>query len=312
MPAGIATRDNFQQLTALRGIHQVITNTYDQREKVGRGLFNVYDSTQMREHSQTVGGIGLMDQKLEGEPVNYSSFNEGHQGTYTHLTYALGMRVTKEMFDDELYGVMDEMAVELGNSAAATEETLLANIFNNGFTTETTPDGVAVFSASHVREDGGSASNKAATDGGLSISTLETGLIAFRDQRDGGGKRLQKRPKILLVSPSDQFTATRLVGSEYSPEINYGEDAVNSGTMAMNPVNSLGLQVVVWDYLTDTDAWFLLGGPEDHHLTLYDREDFNTDSIYDFDTGDYKIKGTFRQSSGVQDFRGIWGNDGTA
>ena len=313
MPA-ISVTGNFTNLTTLRGIDMVIHHAYDQREKIGRGLYNVRESTQYQENTQTVGGVGLLQTKLEGESINYSSMTEGHKGTFTHVDYALGMRATREMMRDELYGVMEDMAVELAYSANATEETILANTFNNGFNSSYTgPDGLELFSSVHVREDGGTFKNEPSSQADLSKSTLETGLTDFRKNfTDGAGKKLAIRPKYLLVSPDNQFTAARLLDSTNNPVVNYGEDADNDSTAAINPINGLGLQLVVWDYLTDTNAWFLLAEKENHKLLCYTREEFNTDYIYDFDTKDYKISGQFAQSSGWGDVRGIYGVSGSS
>jgi hypothetical protein len=67
----------------------------------------------------------------------------------------------------------------------------------------------------------------------------------------------------------------------------------------------------VWDYLTDTDAWFLLADKSDHKLVIYDREPFTTSHIFDFDTGDIKFKGKERFSSGWGDPRALFGSPGS-
>ena len=311
MPA-ISVTGNFSNLTTLRGIDMVIHHAYDQREKIGRGLFNVRESTQYQENTQTVGGGGLLQTKLEGESINYSSMVEGHKGTFTHIDYALGMRATREMMRDELYGVMEDMAIELAYSANATEETILANHFNNGFSSSYTgPDGIELFASNHVREDGGTFRNEPSSQADLSKTSLETGLIDFRKVFvDGAGKRLAIRPKYLLVPPDTQFTASRLLDSSNNPTVAY--NGSGDSESAVNPINGLGLQLVVWDYLTDTNAWFLLAEKANHKLIAYTREEFNTDYIYDFDTKDYKISGQFAQSSGWGDVRGIYGSSGSS
>ena len=311
MPA-ISVTGNFSNLTTLRGIDMVIHHAYDQRDKIGRGLFNVRESTQYQENTQTVGGVGLLQTKLEGESINYSSMVEGHKGTFTHIDYALGMRATREMMRDELYGVMEDMAIELAYSANATEETILANHFNNGFSSSYTgPDGIELFASNHVREDGGTFRNEPSSQAALSKTSLETGLIDFRKVFvDGAGKKLAIRPKYLLVPPDTQFTASRLLDSSGNPTVNYGGSGDSES--AINPINGLGLQMVVWDYLTDTNAWFLLAEKENHKMVAYTREEFSTDYIYDFDTKDYKISGQFAQSSGWGDARGIYGSSGSS
>lgn len=307
----VAQTASYNDLVLLRGIDMVIYNAWDQRPKVGRKIFNVRESSQYREHTKTHGGLGLMQTKLEGTSFNYDVPPEGHLGTFTHVDYGLGSRVTRNMMRDELYGVMEDLGLELANSAAATEETLLASHFNNGFNSSYTgPDGLCLFNASHLREDGTTMSNVPSSLADLSKTSLEQGIIDFRTFVDGGGKKLAIPPGILLIPPNSQFTAARLLNSTMNPTVNYGGSGDSES--AVNPLESLGLTIQVWDYLTDTDAWYLLARDKAHKLVMYDREEFNTDYIYDFDTRDYKISGLFSQSSGWGDIRGVYGSDGSA
>lgn len=295
---------NFPQITALRGLHMVVNNAWKERPRVGRQLFRVYESRQYREHSQTIGGVGNMAVKLEGASIDYDSLTEGFTGTFTHVDYAKGLRASRNMMRDELYGVVDDQAVELGLSAHSSEETLLANHFNNGFdsTAATGPDGLELFSLLHLDEAGGTYANELSSAADLSATSIEQALIDFRAQTDGSGvKKIQVKPRFLVVPPALQWTAWKLTGSTHDPE---------SDKNAINPLNDMGLQVVVWDFLTDTDAWFILGDQRDIGLVLYTREEFWTEHIYDFDSKDYKISGMFSQSSGWWHPRGVFGSPG--
>ena len=299
--ASIHTTAGWPYHAALRGIDLVIFNELEERDVVGRKIFNVKDSTQYQEDTLTVGGIGNMPQKLEGEALTYISATEGFRQTFTHLDYGYGMRVTRNLLRDEMYGTMENLGMELARSARATEETILANIFNRAFNSSYTgPDGIMLCNTAHVREDGSTFQNTLTNAADLSQTSLEQALIDFSDFRDGGSKRIVIEPKILLVPKELRFVAARLTGSSLAPE---------DDTNAINPLNGL-LDVQVWNYLTDTDAWFILGDKKDHYLHLYDREEFWTDYEYDFDSKDYKISGLFAQSSGWADARGVYGSAG--
>ncbi len=294
---------NFANDTTQRGVHMVCYQAFTEREPAYAKIFNTYDSTQYREHSLTFGGIGNFDTASEGVAVNYTSPVEGFLNTYTHTKYSKGIRISEEMWADDLYGVMEDSPAELGMAAAATLETLHANHFNNGFSNSFTgPDGIELFATNHVRENADTYRNELSSSADLSRTSLEQALIDFRTQfRSGGGRRLQIKPETLLVPPDLQFAAARLLDSQYQPE---------DDTNAVNPVSNLGLTLQVWDYLTDADAWFLVAGKSDHKLVSYMRQDFTTSSVVDFDTGDLKFKGLFRQSSGWADPRGVYGSPG--
>ena len=302
MATSIAMTANFENDTRTRGIHLICYQSFAERKPVGRTLYNVYDSNQYREHILTFGGIGIFDEKAEAEAINYTTPVEGFLSTFTHTTFAKGLRISQEQWSDDLYGVMEDSPAELGQSAYATEETTLANHFNNGFDSSyTNVDGKELFATDHIREDGSTYKNELTTSADLSSSSLEQALIDFRNFRTGGGRRLQVQPEMLLVSPDNQFNAARILDSTHRPE---------DDTNAVQPINDLGLSLQVWDYLTDTDAWFLMAGKANHKLVMYEREPFTTSDVFDFDTGDLKFKGAFRQSSGWGDPRGIFGSPG--
>jgi len=299
--ASVHTIGAFPFSATLRDIDRVIFHEWMERSVIGRSIFNVRSSSQYQEDTLTIGGVGIMSQKLEGQPIDYVTNNEGFRNTYTHLDYGSGMRVTRNMLRDDLYASMEKLAVELARSARATEETILANHFNNGFNSSYTgADGVELFSTAHVREDGSTYANELSSAADLSQTSLEQALIDFSDFRDGGGKRVAIEPRCLLVPKELRFEADRLLRSTLQSEDN---------TNAINAVNGL-LDSQVWNYLTDTDGWFILADKADHELLLYDREEFWTDYEYDFDTKDYKITGLFAQSSGWSDPRGIFGSPG--
>ncbi len=65
---------------------------------------------------------------------------------------------------------------------------------------------------------------------------------------------------------------------------------------------------MVWHYLTDNDAWFLVG--DIHYLKFFWRQKLAFDSAIDFDTDDAKFKATMRFSLGHSDWRGVYGVPG--
>ena len=295
----------FPQSVLLRGIHDVIGWNFTQRPAIGRQLFNVYESEQAREHTLTMGAGGLFRERAEGASTEYGTFNEGFLETFTPTTFSDGFRLTQWMYLNDMYGTMERLGAELGRMAAVSDETILANVLNNGFTsTYAGYDGVELFDVAHVRENGDIWRNKPATgeDADLSQTSLEQGLIDFSDQRDGGGKRLSIKPVCLLTARNEWFNGWRYMSSDKSPE---------NDTNAMNPLAELGLKHVVWDYLDTPKAWFLLADKQEHDLRVFDRIYFYSDHIYDFDTDDIKYKGVFSMSAGWGDARGVWGTSGT-
>ena len=67
--------------------------------------------------------------------------------------------------------------------------------------------------------------------------------------------------------------------------------------------------VMVWHYLTDTDAWFIKTDAPDC-LKLFNRRELTFAKDSDFDTDNFKHKATERYSFGWSDWRAIFGSPG--
>jgi hypothetical protein len=78
-------------------------------------------------------------------------------------------------------------------------------------------------------------------------------------------------------------------------------------------MRSLGMLpggIVVWDYLTDPDAWFIKTDV-DEGLIWQQRKAVAFTQDNDFDTSNACMKSMERYASGWADWRGIVGSDGT-
>lgn len=254
----------------------------------------------------TVASFGSVPIKAENAPVTYDDLAAGFDTTYQADTYELAFRASKEALEDEQEEVVSDAARALGSSMNYSYEVDHANLFNNGFSASFTGlDGVALFSTAHIQENGGTigAANRPATDGDLSVAQLRTALNDIAGTRDGGGKLLHWRPKILLVSYNQKWLASELIGSELRAD---------TSNNAINAFKDDGLQVVAWPYLTDTNAFFLLDSPTRHNVRTYWRERPNVLHDWDFETSAMKIKISARWKRGWSDWRGVYGTNGSS
>lgn len=291
---------NFDDLIA-PGLRKVWFEEYMRRPEQFSQIFNIESSDRNYEKDTTIAGFGAMPVKTQGASVVYEDPAQGFDKTYTHQSYGLGFRVSEEMFDDDLYGVMKRMPKALAISAKQAIEVTAANIFNNGFNSSFTGgDAKELFATDHPLEGGGTGRNELSTSSDLSVTSLKQALIDFEDGTvDGKGLPLLFMPKFLVVPTNLGFDATELLKSSLLP-----------GT-ANNDINSLGtrgLEPFVLKYLTDTDAWFLLS--DTHALTFLWRKKPVFSSMMDFDTGDAKFKANMRFSVGFSDWRGVFGSPG--
>lgn len=289
------------------GIRKVLFQGYNERTKEYEAIFNTSTSTRTYEEDVEFVGLGVMAEKAQGNPIIYADPTQGGTKRYTHTSFGGGYRVTREMMDDDLYGVTraQKMSKELGKGARVVREIRAANVFNNGFGTA---DGFpkngstqTLFNTAHTLVgSGGTLSNSAgATD--LAQSSLEAAIIAFNQLTDENGVPIVVIPKILLVPAGIMMVARELLGSEFKPYTANNE---------INPVKQDGLSLMVNHYLTDTDAWFVLADKSDHDLNFITRTDLEFGYGDDFDTGDMKVKAFQRFSVGYGDWRGVYGAQG--
>jgi phage major head subunit gpT-like protein len=291
-------RANFANLL-YPGLRAVFFHEYDVWTKEYPKLFNVLTSKRKYEEDQLLVGVGAMPTKNEGVGVSYEDPSQGYKTTYTHTTYAKGIRITQEMMEDDLYDIMKAMTTALARSALQRQEVEAANVFNNAFSTSFTgTDGAALLSASHTLSVGGTQSNLV-TAADLSAASLQDALETLEGCLDEKGLNIALRAKTLVVPIQEQWTAFELTKSEYKP---------GTADNEVNAVLAKGLGTEVNHYLTDSDAWFVLA--EGHKLNFFNRRPLSFFKGNDFDSQDAKFQGSMRFSVGWSDWRGVTGSAG--
>lgn len=252
--------------------------------------------------------FGALRLKGEGEAIIYDDALFGPEKAYTPVRFALGYKITQEMIDHELYGQVEKFERALIKSAIDLQETKAALILNNAFVTTaddgfsaTGFDSLALASTAHTRLDGGATlRNRPSADIDLGVTSLQAALIDWHTQNlDERGRPQLIRPKLLVISPSDIFTARELLNSEFKP-----------GT-ANNEINALreeGLSYMVSHYQTDTDQWSLIGDQHDLNFIWDVRPRGGMEE--DFDTEVIKRKVVEGFFVGHGEWRGFWSTSG--
>jgi len=264
-------------------------------------IFNRLTSERQYEDDSSVSGFGFVPEKEEGVGITYDDPIQGFDKRYTHKTYALGFRVTREMWEDDLYGKMRKMPKSLGRSMRITQETDMANVYNRAFNSSYTGgDAKELCATDHPLTGGGTEQNKLTNAADFNATSLEQALIDIQATVDDRSLVLALRPLKLLVSPSGEWGAKKILKSAQEP---------GTANNDINPAQGvLPGGVVVNHYLTDTDAWFILC--DDHEVNAFIRRATDFDRDNDFDTEDAKFKTTARWSNGFSEWRGIYGSPG--
>src|SRR5882762_1893996 len=217
MPAPAST-GVFSSLLA-PGLRKIYTEELQDRATEYDQLANIITSKRNYEDDFQVALLGVTPIKRQGGPTNFDNPIQGVSVRYTHTSYGLGFRVTREMYDDDLYGVMQKASKDLAGANAETVEIMWMDILNNAFSA--TPyagfDALALCSTAHTLLGGGTYANRPSTDVELSVSGIQAAVESFEKMVNERNRKILARPWRLVCLVFEQKTAYEILGSAYRP-----------------------------------------------------------------------------------------------
>jgi len=310
--------DNWPALIA-PGLRKVFHLRLREREDMFKRtvIFPIDTSTKAYEDYQGVGELGTQgwNEFEKTGRTTYDGFDPGWKTRLEHREFTMGIAIQRKLMEDNLYptaGIPREATgkvEKLADSAAVHREKSAASLFNNAFTDTGKDsegfsiggaDGVGLCSEAHPDSPTHSTtqSNKFAL--ALTGSNMSVIRLAMRKFKDDRGELVSIKPDLLLVPPELEETAEIEVTTDRDP---------NSANNAVNP-NKGRFTVVAWDYLTDTNAWFMIDSMlKSQHLAWLDRVSPEFQSRRDFDTYQAQFTGYHRFSRGFDDWRWVAGSN---
>lgn len=303
--SGVITSSSFAKLL-WPGLNAIYGKEYNDYAVEWDKLFEKNTSDKAYEEDLGLSSFGLAVVKPEGSPISYDTERQGFTSRYNHVVYALGFIITREIYEDDLYGkVGAQKAKALARSLRQTKELVAANIYNRAFTAGYTGgDGIVLCSTAHLNVAGGTYSNKIATDADLSEAALEQAVIDIAGYRDDRGLLIAAKPEKLVIPYQLQFEAKRILNADGR----VGTDLNDPNVLKQSSIFN---QVIVNHYLNSTgnDDWFILTNVKDG-LKYFERRGDQFEMDNDFDTENAKFKATARYSFGWSDPRCIYGSQG--
>lgn len=297
-----ATRQNFGDLLE-PGFLEIFNDAYREPDRVYSKVFNTKKSSKQDERFSSVTGFALLTVKTENAPIDYDDPIQGYDKLLSHATYAKGFKISKELWDDDQYNIMNEKPRQLGIAARRTEETVASNIFNRAFNASYLGgDDQELCSTVHPREDAGTSQSNASSTGiTFGEENYETAKLAMRGQLDGRGQIIEVMPSVLLIPENLKKTADIVFKSN-----------LRSGTADndFNPYQN-ELQVIEWLYMNRNDThWFLIDKDVARGLVYLQREamQFSQDEAWESDAALFKVRERF--VVGFYAWRGIFGSQG--
>jgi hypothetical protein len=303
--SGVITSSSFAKLL-WPGLNAIYGKEYNDYAVEWDKLFEKNTSDKAYEEDLGLSSFGLAVVKPEGSPISYDKERQGFTSRYNHVVYALGFIITREIYEDDLYGkVGAQKAKALARSLRQTKEIVAANVYNRAFTAGYTGgDGIVLCSTAHLNVAGGTYSNKIATDADLSEAALEQAVIDIAGYRDDRGLLIAAKPEKLIIPYQLQFEAKRILNADGR----VGTDLNDPNVLKQSSIFN---QVIVNHYLNSTgnDDWFILTNVKDG-LKYFERRGDQFEMDNDFDTENAKFKATARYSFGWSDPRAIYGSQG--
>lgn len=296
----------------LPGLNALFGLEYKRYGEQHKEIYEIESSERSFEEEVKLAGFGQAPVKTEGSAIQYDVAQEAFVSRYTHETIALGFSITEEAFEDNLYDSLSSRYTKsLARGMAYTKQVKAAAVLNSGFNAAVTyGDGQALFAGTstttgHPLVGGGYNQNRPFTAVDLNETSLEAAVIQVAAWTDERGLLIAAKPRKLVIPPALMFVAKRLLETEL--RVGTTDNDIN----ALKSMGSVAEGYVVNNFLTDTNAFFLLTDVP-NGLKHFVRTPLTTGSDGDFDTGNMRFKARERYSFGVSDPLGIWGSPGSA
>jgi hypothetical protein len=291
----------------LPGLNALFGLEYARYGEQHKEIYETETSERSFEEETKLSGFSAAPVKNEGTAIAYDNAQEAFTARYNHETIALGFSLTEEAIEDNLYDSLSARYTKaLARAMAYTKQVKAAAVLNNGFNTSGAyngGDGVSLFNANHPLVSGGVNSNIPTTPADLNETSLEAAVIQIAQWTDERGLLIAAKPKKLVVPPSLQFVATRLLETEL--RVGTTDNDIN----AIKNNGSVSEGYTVNNFLTDTNAWFLTTDVP-NGMKHFVRTPLNNSMDGDFDTGNVRYKSRERYSFGWSDPLGMFGSAG--
>jgi hypothetical protein len=288
------------------GLRKVFFDEIDRQPNQWMQVLNIDSSDRAYEDDAEATGLGAMVPKPEGVNIEFTTPIMGGTKRYTPSPYGIGWRVTREMWDDDLYSIINKMPAEIGKSVSYRVEIDAWDVFNEAFNSSANAnflglDGLPLCHVSHTRLDGGAVrANKPSTDVDFSATAYQASLDHFKQLVDERGRPITMTPGLIIVDPTFEWAVKEIIMSPYVPYSSNNE---------INVLKSDGsMEYLLSRYLSDADSWFNISA--DHDLNFIWRVKPETSEADDFLSGDALYKAYCRYAVGFSKWLGVYGSSG--
>lgn len=247
-------------------------------------------------------GTGYAGLVSENQNYSYDSMQEGYKSRFVAHKYGLGVSITEEAVDDNLWIKLGPKAgVYLERSLRQTKELVAANVLNYAASdSRKGGDGVPLLSTAHPTVGGFLQSNTLAIPSQISESALEQMVTQIALAEDDRGMLIGLQAVKLIAHPSQRFQLARILQS--AQRVGTTDNDIN----ALKALDVFAAQPVFVSRLTNPNAWFIKTDVMDG-LKLKQRKAPKPRFTVDFETGAVKTIVSERYAVGYEDRRCLYG-----
>jgi hypothetical protein len=255
--------------------------------------------------SSVIGGGGYFQTTTEDVALT-NEVNVAAAASRTSLVvqFKKNLPISRTFMADQQLSAVSKAVRQQALTWGASRDLNAFAVYANGFGTQTTIDGVSVFSNSHVNENGDTVDNL--ETGVLNDSNLNIAVDSLRTQISQTGVILGYEPKFLLTPSILHQTGMSVAKSVLR---------AGTGNNDLNYFSEMypGMKVVYSPFLdsTSTTAYFL--GSQTHGIYRFERETFFTDLVdWRYSANDqYQYKMRAREVVDSIEYSGLVGSDGS-
>lgn len=265
-------------------------------------LFNEIGSSKAQEHFQGAGGMSDVPE-YKGT-IEYDDFDQLYKTTFTHAEYVRGFKVERKLVEDDQYNIINARPMALALAYERTMEKHAASVFNNAFSSSYLGGDSVALCGSHPYSPTNASTQSNSGTTALSYDAVIATRKLMRAYEDDRGELIPCMPDLIVHPPELEDTANDIVNTANKPlTANYQD----------NFVRRSNIRALSWDYLTDSNNWFLVDSAMAAlHLIWINR--VSTEFAMD-PTGDYNLearyRGYARWSYGWSDWRWVYGHNVT-
>ena len=267
-------------------------------------VFTQDTATSAAVNTSVIGGGGYFQQTTDDvAPTNEAAVSAATLRQTLIVQFKKNLPISRTFMADQQMSAVSKAVRQQAMTWAASRDRNAFSVYSLGFTTQTTIDGVALFSNSHVNQNNDTVDNL--ETGALADATLNASVNSLRTQLSQTGVIAGYEPKWLLtpsiLHQTGMATAKSVLRSGTgNNDLNYFSE--------MYP----GMRVVYSPFLdgTSTTAYFL--GSSTHGVYRFEREAFFTDLV-DWKTNandEYQYKMRAREAVDSIEYSGLVGSTG--